>query len=121
MAHRIRRVNSLIRQEISDLLQRQIKDPRLDTSVIITEVATSADLRHAKLFISRIGSDIEKPETMNALASAAPFFRRALIKRLKLPRIPELSFYWDDSIERGDRLLRLIDQISQEADPPARD
>jgi len=121
MAHRIQRVNSLIRHEISDLLQRQIKDPRLDTSVIVTEVATSADLRHAKLFISRIGSEIEKQATLNALVSAAPFFRRELAKRLDLPRIPELSFYWDDSIERGDRLLRLIDKVSKENDQPAQD
>ena len=121
MTHRIQRINSVIRQEISDLIQRYVKDPRLDTSVIITEVATSSDLRHAKLYISRIGSEVEKQSTLDALVSAAPFFRRELCKRLDLRRIPEFSFYWDDSIERADRLLRLIDQVNQEADQPAQD
>ena len=114
MAHRIQRINSLIRQEISDLLQRYVKDPRLGTFVIITAVSTSADLRHAKLFVSHLGTEEEKKETLTALVSASPFFRREMRKRLDLLRIPELSFHWDNSIERGDHLLRLIDEVSHE-------
>ena len=117
MAHRIQRINKLIRQEISELLQRQVKDPRLGTFIIVTEVTTSSDLKHAKVFISHIASAEEKKETLSVLASASAFFRRELGKRLDLPRIPELSFHWDDSIERGDRLLTLIDQVSKEGHP----
>lgn len=116
MAHRIERVNSLIRQEISQLLQRQIKDPRLGNFVAVTEVSTSADLKYARVFVSRIGSEEEKQETLNALASASSFFRRELAKRLKLRYAPVLSFQWDDSIERGDRLLQLINGITPEND-----
>ncbi len=112
MTHRIERVNNLIRQEISELLQRQVKDPRLGSFVTVTEVSTSPDLKYAKIFVSRIGSEGEKQETLSVLAGASGFLRNELAKRLNLRRIPELSFQWDDSIERGTHLLQLIDKIS---------
>jgi len=115
MGHRIERVNSLIRQEISELLQRQVKDPRLDTFVAVTGVSTSLDLRHAKVYISRMGSEEEKQETLSVLAAASGFFRNELAKRLSLRHIPELNFQWDDSIERGDYLVKLIDEISHDS------
>ena len=111
MAHRIELVNSLIRQEISQLLQRQVKDPRLGNFIAVTEVSTTADLKYAKVFVSRIGSEEEKQETINVLTSASGFFRKELARRIKLRSIPELSFQWDDSIERRDRLLQLIDEV----------
>ncbi len=113
MAHRIERVNSLIRQEISELLQRQVKDPRLGNFITVTDVATSPDLKYAKVFVSRIGNAEEKQEVLNVLASASGFFRRELARRLKLRYTPELSFQWDDSIERGDHLLQLIDEVTR--------
>jgi len=111
MSHRIERVNNLIRQEISELLRREVKDPRLSHFVAVTEVSTSADLRHAKVFVSCISSKEEREETLNALTAASGFFRRELTKLLRLRRIPELSFHWDDSIERGNHLMRLMDQL----------
>ena len=116
MAHRIERLNNLIRHEISDLLQRQVKDPRLGNLVTVTEVSVSPDLRQAKIFVSHMGSEQEKRETLSVLAAASGFFRKELARRLKLRRIPELSFQWDESIERGARLLHLIDQISTTKD-----
>ena len=116
MAHRVERVNSLIRQEISELLRRQVKDPRLGNLVTVIDVSTSPDLRHAKIFISRIGSnEEEKQETLSVLAAASGFFRNELAKRLRLRHIPELSFQWDVSIERGDHLLQLIDKVSSDS------
>ena len=114
MAHRIERVNNLIRREISELIQRQAKDPRLDAFVAVTEVDTSPDLKYAKVFVSRISGKQEEQKTLNALNKAAGFLRTELARKLRLRRIPELSFYWDDSIEHGDRILRLIDQVSSE-------
>ena len=116
MSHRIERVNNLIRREISELLQRQVKDPRLGSFVAITEVSTSPDFKHAKVFISFIGSEEEKQNTLNALSSASGYFRRELAEHLKLRRVPELSFRWDASIERGDHLMRLIDHVNSEQD-----
>ena len=116
MAHRVERMNSLIRQELSQLLQRQVKDPRLGNFITVTEVVTSADLKYAKVFISRIGSGEEKQETLSVLMAASGFFRKELARNLKLRYIPELNFQWDDSIERGDHLLQLIDGIAAERD-----
>ncbi len=114
MSHRIERINNLIRQEISELLQRQVKDPRLGTFIAVTEVSTSPDLKSAKVFVSRISNQEEKEETMQALEAAAGFLRKSLMKNLRLRRVPDLYFYWDDSIERADRLFRLLDQASAE-------
>jgi len=117
MTHRIERVNSLIRQEISELLQRQVKDPRLGNFITVTEVSTSPDLKYAKIFVSCFDSEGKKQETLNALASASGFFRSELFKRLRLRHTPELSFQWDDSIERGSHLLQLIDEVSTDSIP----
>ena len=114
MTHRIERVNNLIRQEISELIQRQVKDPRLDTFVSVTEVTTSSDLKYAKIFVSCISGKQEEEKTLKVLNSAAGFLRKELAKNLRLRRIPELSFHWDDSIEHGDHILRLIDQVNSD-------
>ena len=114
MAHRIERVNHLIRREISDLIQHQVKDPRLDAFVSVTEVVTSPDLKYAKVFISSISDKHEEQKTLEVLNAAAGFLRTELSKKLRMRRVPELSFCWDDSIEHGDRILRLLDQISAE-------
>jgi ribosome-binding factor A len=114
MTHRIERVNNLIRREISELIQHQAKDPRLDAFIAITEVSTSPDLKYAKVFVSCISGKQEEQKTLRVLTAASGFLRKELAKKVKLRRIPELSFHWDDSIEHGDRILRLIDQVSSE-------
>jgi ribosome-binding factor A len=117
MAHRIERVSSLMRHEISELLQREVKDPRLSQFVAVTEVSTSSDLRYAKVFVSCMGSEEEKQEMLKGLEAASNFLRNQLAKRLRLRRIPELSFHWDDSIERGTHLLQLIDELNPKTPP----
>ncbi len=114
MAHRIERVNNLIRREISDLLQRHVKDPRLGSFISVTEVVTSPDLKYAKVFVSCISGKQEEQKTLAVLNAACGFLRTELAKKLRLRHVPELSFCWDDSIEHGDRILRLIDQVSSE-------
>ncbi len=114
MTHRIERLNHLIRQEISELLQRQVKDPRLGNFIAVTDVVTSTDLRTAKIYISHLGSEADKQATMSALNAASGFFRKELAKNLRLRRVPELSFHWDDSIERGAHIEELIDRVASE-------
>jgi ribosome-binding factor A len=116
MAHRIERVNNLIRREISELIQRDLRDPRLDDFVTVTEVSTSTDLKFAKVFVSCISGRQEEQKTLTALNSASGFLRTELARKVRLRRIPELSFYWDDSIEHGDHILRLIDEVSSDKD-----
>ncbi len=112
MTYRIEQVNKLIRRELSELLQRQVKDPRLGAFIAVTEVSTSPDLKYAKVFISNIGSEEENREILGVLAAASGFLRNEMSRRLKLRRIPELSFRWDDSIRHGDHILKLIDQAT---------
>jgi ribosome-binding factor A len=119
MVYRIERLNSLLRQEISELVQRQVKDPRLGSFVSITNVEVSSDMRYAKVFVSRLGSESEKQETLSALVSASGFIRHELGERLKMRRTPELNFKLDDTIEKADRVLRIIDTISTEENRPA--
>lgn len=114
---RRQRLSDLLREELSDLLRRQVKDPRLGGLVTVTEVALSPDLKYAKVFISVLGSEGEKREALQGFAAASGFFRRELGNRLSLRYIPELTFYRDDSLERGDHLLRLISQVSAEESP----
>ncbi|HEY91101.1 MAG TPA: 30S ribosome-binding factor RbfA [Dehalococcoidia bacterium] len=117
MGYHIERVNSLIRQTISEMLTRQVKDPRLGNFISITAVDTSADMKHAKVYVSCLlggdgkQDDESRAETLSVLSSAAGFFRREMASNLKLRRIPELTFQWDKSIERGDQVLRIIDNI----------
>ena len=117
MARRTERLGNLLRQEISELLQRQVKDPRLGNFITVTEVSISADLRHAKVFVSCLGSEEVKRDALKGLAAASGFMRNQMAKHLRLRRIPELSFHWDDSIERGAHILQLIDEVSSSNTP----
>jgi len=93
------------------LLRRQAKDPRLGGFITVTQVSTSVDLRHARVFISVMGSEAEKQEVLQTLVGAAGFFQRELKTRLALYRIPELSFHRDETIEQGAYILQRIDQV----------
>jgi ribosome-binding factor A len=109
--HRIEKVNQLIRQEISDLLLRETKDPRLSGYISINSVNTTPDLRYARVLVSCVCDDEQKKEILTALAHSAGFFRSELAKHLKMRRVPELNFIWDTSIERGANLLSYMDQV----------
>ena len=117
MTRRTERINDLLREEISALLRREVKDPRVGGLVTVTEVDVSPDLRQAKVYVSVLGTDEEKTSTFRALAAASRFLQRELRKRLTIRRVPELSFVADDSIERGARILELL-QRAQEGRAP---
>jgi ribosome-binding factor A len=114
MAHRIERINTLIRRELCDIIRGQLRDPRLDEFVAVTEVDTSTDLKYAKVYVSSISGQREEAKALAVLNAASGFLRSELAKKVRLRRTPELSFHWDNSIEHGDRILRLIDQVSSE-------
>jgi ribosome-binding factor A len=109
--HRLEKVNQLIRQEISDLLLRETKDPRLSGYISINSVNTTPDLRYARVLVSCVCDEDQKKEILTALAHSAGFFRSELAKHLKMRRVPELNFIWDTSIERGANLLSYMDQV----------
>ena len=112
MSQRTDRLNSQIRQELMDLLQREMKDPRLGFATI-TRVETARDLGHARVWVSVLGTDLERERTMGALRVATPWLRRKLGERLSLRHVPELTVREDDSIESGDRVLRIIQELEK--------
>jgi ribosome-binding factor A len=119
-SRRIERVNDLLRSELSELIGRTLKDPRVAGLVSLTEVETSADLRHARVYVSVFGSDEERRSTLSALRHAAGFLRHEVAQRVTLRHMPELDFQLDSSIERGDRILQLLRQVQPAPDQPSR-
>jgi ribosome-binding factor A len=117
VTRRLQRVNDLIREEISELLIHEVRDPRLGGLLSVTEVVTSPDLRHASVYFSVMGTEEEKRQAEKGLEAASGFLRRGLGERLSLRYTPELSFELDDSIERGSRLLELIKEVTPSDSP----
>ena len=117
MTRRTERINDQLREEISDLIRRELNDPRIGGLVSITEVDVSPDLRQAKVYVSVMGTDEERRSTFKALRAASHYLQRELRRRLTIRRVPELTFVQDDSIERGARILALLQKTHEE--PPA--
>ncbi|MDW7658422.1 MAG: 30S ribosome-binding factor RbfA [Bacillota bacterium] len=104
------RVGDEIRKVIADLIQNEIKDPRLPSLVSVVAVNASRDLSHARVYVSVLGDEQEKKNCAAALSSASGFIRREVAARVRLRTAPEIHFIFDDSIERGIRISRLIDE-----------
>jgi ribosome-binding factor A len=109
VSERTRRVDHLLREEISTIIRRDLGDPRLGF-VTITGVEVAPDLRHATVWASILGSEKERRATLQVLGRAMPFVRHQL-GVLRLKRIPELHLREDDSAERGTRVMRILEQI----------
>ncbi len=108
----VSRVSSLIKREVSQMLLSEIKDDRVGAGMVsVTNVEVSGDLQHAKIFVSIYGTSEAKAETMAGLHSSAPFVRRALGQRMSLRRTPEVSFLEDRSLEQGDQILNLLNNL----------
>jgi ribosome-binding factor A len=114
MSRRLERLNSLLREEISDVIAHSLKDPRVAEMVSITHVSVAPDLSVARVNVSILGSVDERKATLSALSAAAPYIRRELRPRLAIKRLPEIEFQYDDTIERGSRILSLIEQVRRE-------
>ena len=113
-SRRVARVSALIKREVSQMLLNGIKDDRVGAGMVsITDVDVSGDLQHAKIFVSIYGTEEAKAETMEGLKASTAFVRRELGHRIRLRRTPEIMFLEDTSLERGDRMLNLLNEISQ--------
>jgi ribosome-binding factor A len=113
MSQRTDRLDSQIRQELMQLLQREMKDPRIGFATV-TRVETARDLGSAKVWVSVLGTPDEQQAALKALTDAAPWLRRQLGSRLTVRHVPQLVIRHDDSIEAGDRVLRLLNEIADE-------
>jgi ribosome-binding factor A len=114
-SRRVERVAELIKREVSQMLLSGIKDDRVGSGIVsVTNVQVAGDLQHAKIFVSIYGTSEAKAETMEGLKSATGFVRSELGQRIRLRRTPEVIFLEDSSLERGDKVLSLLNRLSQE-------
>jgi ribosome-binding factor A len=111
--HRQEKLGELIAAELSDLLRNRVKDPRVGFASV-THVEVSGDLRHAKVFVSVMGTEEEKVASMKGLKNAAGYLRHELASRIVLRYMPEITFKLDTSIEEGARILALINKVEEE-------
>jgi len=116
MINRIDRISEEVKREISNIIQNEIKDPRLPSMVSITAVNVTKDLKFAKVFVSVLASEEEKKNALAALKSAAGFIRRELSRSVQLRNTPELHFVLDDSIEKGAYISGLINKTMEKSE-----
>lgn len=114
MTRRTERINELLREEISELIRRDMKDPRIGGLITITEVDVSPDLRTAKVHVSVMGTAEQKASTFKALRAASHFLQREIRSRITIRRMPEFTFLADESMERAARILDLLDHAKEE-------
>ncbi len=106
----MRRVNESVRQVLSEAVGR-LKDPRIGF-VTVTGVETSPDLRHARVFVSVLGAERKRTQTLAGLQAAHSVLQAQLARELRLKRTPQLAFEYDPSVERGVRMTKLIDELA---------
>ncbi len=112
MSLRAEKLREFLKEEVSQIIQQELKDPRIGF-VSITDVEVSPDLRYARIFVSVLGNDEAKAKTMEGLHSAQRYIRGELGKRMRLRYTPEVSFRLDDSIERGTRIVTLLREVTE--------
>jgi ribosome-binding factor A len=115
--HRHERVGEEIAHEVNAMLAGELKDPRLEIMVVVSEVRVQPDMKHARVFIHAGGTDKEKSDALKALEHAAGYIRSELIERLQVRRLPELHFTLDLSQERVERIEQLLKEVKK--DKPA--
>lgn len=113
---RTSRLNSLLKEVISDIIRRDVRNPRVNELVTVTRVDISKDLHHAKVYISVIGTPEQKEETLAALQSAAGFIAVQSSREVVMRYFPALTFKLDDSVEKHMRIEELLGKIASEKD-----
>lgn len=117
---RASRVGDLVRAELAELLAREVHDPGIGF-LTITHVKVSPDLQQARVFYTTIGDDKARKDSARALDRATPFLRRHIGRRLQLKRVPELTWMFDESVEKNDRIARILQELNTgaaAAEPP---
>jgi ribosome-binding factor A len=110
MTERMRRVNEAIRETLAEVVG-ELKDPRIGF-VTVTGVETSTDLRHAKVFVSVLGNERKRANTLEGLASAHGVLQSRLADELRMKRTPQLTFEYDPTVAEGVRMSQLIDELA---------
>ena len=116
MSHRANRVGEQMKKELGDIIGRKIKDPRIGF-VTVTDVEVTGDLQQAKVYISVLGDEEQRENTLKGLAKAKGFIRTEIGHRIRLRKTPEIIFEWDESIDYGNRIDTLLHQLHKDENP----
>ncbi|MCF6460501.1 30S ribosome-binding factor RbfA [Clostridium sp. Cult3] len=111
---RINRISEEVRKTVSELLTTEIKDPRINPMITVTKVEVTRDLSFANIYVSVLGDEKNKEDTLEGLESAKGFIRKEIGNRVDLRYVPEPIFHLDESIERGIYMSKLIDKVNKE-------
>jgi ribosome-binding factor A len=109
------RIGEELRQQLSELIVREVADPGIGL-MTITHVKVTPDLQIARVYYTLMGDEKARRETQKALQRATPFLRRHIGRTLRLKRVPELEFFFDESVQRGDRIEQILQQLNAERD-----
>lgn len=112
---RIDKLQELIKQEVSNMILRDLKDPRIGFATV-TRVEVSGDIRHARIFVSVMGNDQQKVQTLEGLKSSLGFIRSELGKRIRLRYTPEITLHLDTSLDHSVKIQELLDKVKKEED-----
>jgi ribosome-binding factor A len=113
---RSERVAEEIKKAASQIINNEIKDPRVSGLISVTKVEMTKDLRHAKIFLSIYGEESEKQKVFEGLKNAEGFIRKELAHRVRMKFIPEISFKIDESIEYGIHIYKLLEEVQKQED-----
>lgn len=114
VSFRMDKVNAEIQKELSSFINTELRNPNVDNAVVtVTEVQTSPDFSLCKVFVSVLNSNLTKEELIKELTEAAGFLKKRLSEELKLKRTPNLKFIYDDSLEQGDKIRKLLESIKK--------
>lgn len=113
---RSERVAEEIKKAASQIINNEIKDPRVSGLISVTKVEVTKDLRHAKIFLSIYGEESEKQKVFEGLKNAEGFIRKELAHRVRMKFIPEISFKMDESIEYGIHIYKLLEEVQKQED-----
>ena len=108
------RLNSLLKEVLSEVIRQDVKNPKVSTLITVMRVSITKDLRHAKVYVSIIGDEKEREETMKALRSARGFIAVTASKKVVMHHFPELKFLYDDSVEKHIRIETLLQEVNDE-------
>lgn len=114
MKNRVDRLNSLLKEVISEVVTKEVRNPKVSPLITITQVEISSDLHHARVYVSVIGSEQQKADTINALQTAAGFIAVHASKKVVLRHFPALNFQLDTSVDKHLRIDTLLNQIHDE-------
>ncbi|NMC80137.1 MAG: 30S ribosome-binding factor RbfA [Chloroflexi bacterium] len=114
---RLQRINDRFREELSEMLVKEMQDPRL-LGISITDVKVDRELAYANIYVSAVEGQSRSQEVLEGLRHASSFIRRVLAERIELRSFPRLRFYWDPTPERADHIEQLLASLHQEDDQP---